>query len=99
MRLAQDEWQKERLGAIFKTKAAFNKARRSTKTVYNSRSAHMKARGLNAVDVKDDWRKVKNGSEDGAWLAEAKRLGIEGSSLVTFYRNLLSLHYKWFSEH
>ena len=56
----------------------------------------MKAHGLNDVDVKDDWRKVKNASDERVGLAEANRLSSEGSSLVTFYHNPVPLHYEWF---
>ena len=80
---AQENWNAERLKDIFKTKSAFNKERRKQKTVYNSRSAYMKAHGLNAVTVKDDWEKIKNAAEDPIWLAHAHELTSEGSESAT----------------
>ena len=86
LRDAQESWNEERLKAIFKTKSAFNKERRKTKTVYNSRSTYMKTHGLHDVGVQDDWEKVKDASGGLNWLADAQRLSAAGSSLVAFLR-------------
>ena len=85
MRLAQESRHGERSKAIFKTKCAFNKDRMRAKTVYNSRSAYMKAHGANAVDVQEEQKTVKDASGGRNWLDGAQRLSAAGSNFVTFY--------------
>ena len=80
----EENWHGGRLKAIFETKAAFDKARRSTTTVCNSRSVFVKTHGSNDVDVQEDWQKVKDASDEGILLDAAPRLSDAGSSLVTF---------------
>ena len=68
---------------VFETKANFNRQRRHQKTVYNGRSAFMRARGLNAVTVKPVWNALSE-AERAWWSDEGKRLTIDASGLYAF---------------
>ena len=58
MSVAQEQWHEGMISNIFGTKANFRKERRARNTVYNGRSAFMKAKGLNAISVKPIWDRL-----------------------------------------
>ena len=81
--VAQREWHEGMISDLFETKANFNRQRSHQKTVYNGRSAFMRARGLNAVAVKPLWDALPQVDKDW-WSDEGRRMTIEADDLYSF---------------